>query len=55
MWFNVVFKIMNNNNNKSKLNVDLPTSRCDGKIDHSESELNEPTPRTVEQQLNTVS
>jgi len=42
-----------NNYNKSKLNFDIPTSRSDD--NESETELNEPTPRNVEQQLDTVS
>ncbi|CAF0996923.1 unnamed protein product [Adineta steineri] len=44
-----------NNNNKSKLNVDLSTSKLDDKTNdsESESELNEPNSCNVKQQIDT--
>lgn len=46
-----------NNNNRSKQTLDVPSSNANGKHSDSESEkeLYEPTPRNVEQQIDTVS
>ncbi len=50
----MIFKIMNNYN-KSKQNINISSLKSDGKHDNSESELDEPTSRNIEQQTDTVS